>query len=87
MHSPSRLLLACWLVLVALSVASVQLGSGAASLLLAALVLLIALAKAWLISDGFMELRHAPTLWRGLLFGWAFAMTLGIFFSLFWVLP
>lgn len=87
MLSSSRLLLSCWLVLLALSVASVQLGSGAASLLLAALVLLSALVKAWLISDGFMELRHAPRLWRGLLLSWALAMTLGIFFSLFWVMP
>jgi hypothetical protein len=32
--------------------------------------LLAALGKAWLIADGFMHLRHAPLLWRGLLLGW-----------------
>lgn len=84
MRSSSRFLLACWLLLVALSLTSVQLGSSGASLLLAALVLLTALAKAWLISDGFMELRHAPILWRVLLCGWALVMALGIFLSLLW---
>jgi hypothetical protein len=49
---------------------------------LALLVLLAALAKAWLISDGFMELRHAPRLWRGLLLGWALVMVLGVLLSL-----
>ncbi|WP_415755515.1 cytochrome C oxidase subunit IV family protein [Pseudomonas leptonychotis] len=82
MLSSSRLLLACWLLLVGLSVASVQLAGSGISMLLAALVLLAALAKAWLISDGFMELRHAPWLWRMLLFGWALVMALGIFLSL-----
>ena len=84
MGSSSRLLLACWLALVALSVTSVQLASGGTSLLLALLVLLAALAKAWLISDGFMELRHAPRLWRGLLLSWALVMALGVLLSLSW---
>ncbi|MFZ3184202.1 MAG: cytochrome C oxidase subunit IV family protein [Pseudomonas sp.] len=66
----SRLLILCWLGLVALSITSVQLGNAGAGLLLAAAVLLAALAKAWLIADGFMHLRHAPPLWRGLLLGW-----------------
>jgi len=66
----SRLLILCWLGLVALSITSVQLGNAGAGLLLAAAVLLVALGKAWLIADGFMHLRHAPPLWRGLLLGW-----------------
>ncbi|MDP3844989.1 MAG: cytochrome C oxidase subunit IV family protein [Pseudomonas sp.] len=66
----SRVLILCWLGLVALSVSSVQLGNAGAGLLLAAAVLLAALGKAWLIADGFMHLRHAPPLWRGLLLGW-----------------
>ena len=33
-------------------------------------ILLVGLGKAWLISDGFMELRRAPRLWRYLLMGW-----------------
>ena len=66
----SRVLLLCWLGLVALSVASVQLGNAGVGLPLAAAILLAALGKAWLITDGFMHLRHAPPLWRGLLLGW-----------------
>jgi nitric oxide reductase NorF protein len=68
--STSRVLILCWLGLVVLSVTSVQLGNAGAGLLLAAAVLLAALGKAWLIADGFMHLRHAPPLWRGLLLGW-----------------
>jgi hypothetical protein len=82
MRSSSRLLIGCWLALVALSMTSVQLVSSGTTLLLALLVLLAALAKAWLISDGFMELRHAPRLWRGLLLGWALVMVLGVLLSL-----
>lgn len=66
----SPALIVCWLGLVLLSVASVQLGNAGGGLLLAAAVLLAALGKAWLIADGFMHLRHAPPLWRGLLLGW-----------------
>ena len=68
--STSQLLIGAWLGLVLLSVGSVQLGSAGAGLGLAAAVLLAALAKAWLIADNFMHLRHAPPLWRGLLLGW-----------------
>ena len=82
MNSTSKLLIGCWLALVALSVASVQLAGSGASMLLAALVLLAAVAKAWLISDRFMELRHAPRMWRGLLFSWALVMALGMLLSL-----
>lgn len=87
MLSSSRLLLGCWLTLVALSVTSVQLASYGTGLLLALLVLLAALAKAWLISEGFMELRHAPRLWRGLLLGWALVMVLGVLLSLLLTVP
>lgn len=68
--STSQLLIGAWLGLVLLSVGSVQLGNAGAGLGLAAAVLLAALAKAWLIADNFMHLRHAPPLWRGLLLGW-----------------
>ena len=87
MLSSSRLLLGCWLTLVALSVTSVQLASYGTGLLLALLVLLAALAKAWLISEGFMELRHAPRLWRGVLLGWALVMVLGVLLSLLLTVP
>ena len=87
MLSSSRLLLGCWLTLGALSVTGVQLASYGTGLLLALLVLLAALAKAWLISEGFMELRHAPRLWRGLLLGWALVMVLGVLLSLLLTVP
>jgi len=85
--SASRLLLGCWLALMALTLASVKLAGSGTSMLLTLLVLLAALAKAWLISDGFMELRHAPRLWRGLLLCWALAMVLGVLLSLLLVRP
>ncbi|MNC84027.1 hypothetical protein D3C75_1383210 [compost metagenome] len=34
-------------------------------------ILLVAVGKAWLITDGFMEMRHAPRLWRRLMLSWA----------------
>jgi hypothetical protein len=80
--SASTTLIFCWLGLAVLSVASVQLGSGGATLLLGAAVLLVALGKAWLIADGFMELRHAPSLWRWLLLGWPVAMAAGVLLTL-----
>lgn len=80
--SASRTLILSWLGLVALSVASVQLGNSGATLSLATLVLLAALGKAWLITDGFMELRHAPRLWRGLLLGWPLTMAVGVLLAL-----
>lgn len=66
----SPVLIVCWLGLVLLSIGSVQLGNAGGGLLLAMAILLAALGKAWLIADGFMHLRHAPLLWRGLLLGW-----------------
>ena len=66
----SPVLIVCWLGLVLLSIGSVQLGNAGGGLLLAGAILLAALGKAWLIADGFMHLRHAPPLWRGLLLGW-----------------
>ena len=54
----SRTLLLCWALLVALSIGTVL--TGAAGLWL--VVLLLAVAKGWVIADGFMELRHAPRL-------------------------
>ena len=80
--SASRKLIYCWLGLAVLSVASVQLGNSRATLLLAACVLLAALGKAWLIADGFMELSHAPRLWRGLLLAWPVTMAAGVLLAL-----
>jgi len=80
--SASRTLILCWLGLALLSVASVQLGNAGATLLMASAVLLAALGKAWLITDGFMEMRHAPRLWRGLLLAWPLAMAAGVLLAL-----
>ncbi len=60
-------LMGCWLGLVLLSITTVALGQQAGW---PSLILLLAVAKAWMITDGFMELRHGPRLWRGLLLGW-----------------
>ncbi|MGE7958286.1 cytochrome C oxidase subunit IV family protein [Pseudomonas sp. NPDC089530] len=82
--SAGRVSLICWVALVGLSLGTVWLGGwlerGAAREPLALLILLLAVAKAWLIADGFMELRHGPLLWRALLLGWplALAMLLGL---------
>ena len=62
----SRALLLCWALLVALSIGTVL--TGAAGLWL--VVLLLAVAKGWVIADGCMELRHAPRLWRAAMLGW-----------------
>lgn len=74
----TRLLVICWLGLVALSIATVLLGNSGSSQVLAIGVLTAALAKAWIIADGFMELRHAPRAWRTLLLAWPFLMVAGI---------
>lgn len=73
-----RVLLACWIALVLLSlatVASLGLPSARDTLLV---LLLLALGKAWLIVDGFMELRHAPWPWRALMLAWPLTMALGV---------
>ncbi|WP_207282082.1 cytochrome C oxidase subunit IV family protein [Pseudomonas sp. FW300-N2F2] len=69
--SASRVLIACWMALVVLSTGTVALGQVAASALVSIAILTVAVTKAWLIADGFMELRHAPRLWRRLILSWA----------------
>lgn len=67
----SRVLIACWSMLVVLSICTVALGQVAATGLVSIAILAVAVGKAWLIADGFMELRHAPRLWRWLVLSWA----------------
>ncbi|WP_335945166.1 cytochrome C oxidase subunit IV family protein [Pseudomonas sp. G166] len=69
--SASRVLIVCWMALAVLSSATVALGQVAATGLISIAILTVAVAKAWLIADGFMELRHAPRLWRRLVLSWA----------------
>jgi len=76
--SASKVLVACWLGLAVLSISTVVLGNAGATLALAGGVLLAAFGKAWLITEGFMELRHAPRLWRLLLLGWPLLMAGGV---------
>lgn len=72
-------LFACWLGLGLLSLLSLWLvawpGWAAAALSL------LALAKAWLIVDVFMELRLVRGPWRWLLLAWAAVMALALFFA------
>ena len=80
--SASIVLVLCWFGLALLTTLTVLLGSSGSTLLLAAGVLAVALVKAWLISDGFMELRHAPRMWRLLLLCWPLAMAGGILWAM-----
>ncbi|WP_347929698.1 cytochrome C oxidase subunit IV family protein [Pseudomonas helvetica] len=72
--SASRLLLVCWAALATLSVCTVVLLQVGATWLLPIAILLVAVGKAWLITDGFMEMRHAPRLWRRLMVSWALVL-------------
>ena len=69
--STSRVLIICWAMLAVLSTGTVALGQVAASAVVSIAILAVAVTKAWLIADGFMELRHAPRLWRRLVLSWA----------------
>ncbi|WP_053144847.1 cytochrome C oxidase subunit IV family protein [Pseudomonas sp. P97.38] len=81
--SASRVLIACWMTLAVLSAGTVALGQIAATGLVSIAILVVAVTKAWLIADGFMELRHAPRLWRRLVLSWAalLATVIGIVIS------
>jgi len=80
--STSRILIAYWLALAALSTGTVVLGQASATGLVILAILTVAVAKAWLIADGFMELRHAPRLWRRLVLSWAVVLATVIGISL-----
>jgi hypothetical protein len=81
--SVSRVLIACWMTLAVLSIGTVALGQVAATGLVSIAILAVAVTKAWLIADGFMELRHAPRLWRWLVLSWAalLAIVIGVVIS------
>ncbi|WP_426114698.1 cytochrome C oxidase subunit IV family protein [Pseudomonas sp. DSP3-2-2] len=72
--SASRVLLACWAALAALSVCTVLLAQLGATWLVSLAILSVAVGKAWLITEGFMELRRAPRLWRRLMLSWALVL-------------
>ena len=62
----------------ALAVTGVLLGGAGDSPWLLAAVLACAVAKGWLIGERFMELAHAPALWRRLLLAWPLLMALAV---------
>ncbi|MNC64744.1 hypothetical protein D3C75_1149730 [compost metagenome] len=72
------------MTLAVLSTGTVALGQIAATGLVSIAILVVAVTKAWLIADGFMELRHAPRLWRRLVLSWAalLATVIGIVISI-----
>lgn len=72
--SISGLLLVCWAALATLSLCTVVLAQSGATWPLSVAILLVAVGKAWLITDGFMEMRRAPRLWRGLMVSWALVL-------------
>ncbi|WPN61111.1 cytochrome C oxidase subunit IV family protein [Pseudomonas sp. P9_35] len=80
--STSRVLIACWMTLAVLSTGTVALGRIATTELVSIAILVVAVTKAWLIADGFMELRHAPRLWRRLVLSWAALLAIAISFTL-----
>ncbi|WP_341520342.1 cytochrome C oxidase subunit IV family protein [Pseudomonas sp. G.S.17] len=80
--SASRLLVACWAALAALSVSTVLLAQVGATWLLSLAILSVAVGKAWLITEGFMELRRAPRLWRRLMLSWALVLAVLVGLSL-----
>lgn len=80
--STSRVLIACWMTLAVLSTGTVALGQIATTELVSIAILVVAVTKAWLIADGFMELRHAPRLWRRLVLSWAALLAIAISFTL-----
>jgi len=80
--SASPVLIACWMALAVLSIGTVVLAQVAASGLVSIAILALAVIKAWLIADGFMELRHAPRLWRRLVLSWAVVLAIAISFTL-----
>jgi uncharacterized membrane protein (DUF441 family) len=79
--STSRVLIICWAMLAVLSTATVALAQVAANELVAIAILAVAVTKAWLIADGFMELRNAPRWWRRLVLGWAVVLAVGVSFG------
>jgi len=68
-----------WIFLISATGLTTALGEyGAPGRLLIVGVLLIALFKSGLVILEFMELRHAPALWRRIVLGWLGAITTGI---------
>ena len=75
--SYTKVLIFCWLALVAATATTVYFGGSALTLASqVAAVLIVAIIKSGLIIDGFMELRHTERRWRVIMYGWPLAMSL-----------
>lgn len=74
--SNTKVLIFCWLALVAATAATVYFGANVMTLgSQVGAVLTVAVIKSGLIIDGFMELRHTQTRWRVIMYGWPLAMS------------
>ncbi|WP_161864159.1 cytochrome C oxidase subunit IV family protein [Pseudomonas yangonensis] len=73
--------LLCWLSLILLSLLSLWLVTAPIASWTALALSAAALGKAWLIVDGFMELRHGPRLWRASLLAWSLCMASALYFA------
>lgn len=72
---------ACWSGLLLLSLLSLWLVAEPVPSWATLALAMVALGKAWLIVDGFMELHNGPRLWRFLLLGWSLCMALVLFLA------
>ncbi|MNM75093.1 hypothetical protein D3C81_868650 [compost metagenome] len=77
-----RALISCWIVLLLLTLISVTFGSHGERWAIG-LVLGSGVAKGWLISERFMEMRGAPRSWRLLLLAWPLTLSLLIGLALY----
>lgn len=88
MKHPHRRTNAIWLALLAATALTTWLGerAGAQGLGTGAAVVVMALSagKGCLIVLDYMELRHAPALWRRLLLGWLAAVVLLVLAATLW---
>lgn len=77
-----------WLILLAATGVTFWLGesglSGQAGMAPVVLMFTLAFVKALLVMLEFMELRHAPALWRRLLLAWLVLVTAGIVLA-YWI--
>ena len=77
-----------WLILLAATGVTFWLGesglSGSPGMAPVLLMFALAFVKALLVMRDFMELRHAPALWRWLLQGWLVLVTTGIVLA-YWI--
>lgn len=76
-----------WLLLLAMTAVTYAVGENGllahGSMAVALGVLGLALVKGVVVAQDFLELRHAPKLWRGLVLGWL-VLVLGLIVLAYW---